>query len=95
MIHQALGSDDVENAVNRVFARSEPLNLSQGILQKLAVLRERALLVLPVRGVHWNDWGCEERIMKSLQHAGQCGLDLESSGGLFNSLLKRNVAGSA
>jgi mannose-1-phosphate guanylyltransferase len=95
MMHRAIGSDDVENAVNQVFARSEPLNLSQGVLQKLAVLRERALLVLPVRGVHWNDWGCEERIIKSLQHAGQCGLDLESSGGLFNALLKRNVAGSA
>jgi mannose-1-phosphate guanylyltransferase len=95
VICQATGSDNLVNVVNHVFARSEPLNLSQGILQKLAVLRERALLVLPVRGVHWNDWGCEERITKTLEHTKQCGLSLESSGGLFTSLLKRNVAGSA
>lgn len=95
LICQAIGSDNLATVVNQVLARSEPLNLSQGILQKLAVLREQSLLVLPVRGVHWNDWGCEERIMKSLEHSGQCGLGMESSGGLFNSLLKRNVVGSA
>ncbi|HWH77815.1 MAG TPA: sugar phosphate nucleotidyltransferase [Candidatus Binatus sp.] len=92
---QAAGRNKFAKVINQVFAGSEPLNLSRGILQKLALLRERALLVLPVRGVHWNDWGREERIMQTLEHAKNCGLSLESSGDLFNSLLKRNVAGSA
>lgn len=94
-IYHAVGNAELENVVKQVFAQTEPFNLSTGFLETLPVQRGHDLLVLPVRGLHWSDWGSEARIMKTLEHAKDCSFALESSGGLFNSLLRRSVAGSA
>lgn len=66
-IYQAVGSANFEIAVKQVFAQAESFNLSTGFLEMLPLQRKRDLVVLPVRGVHWSDWGSEARIMKTLE----------------------------
>jgi mannose-1-phosphate guanylyltransferase len=91
----ARSTRDFEKRVKRAFDEIPPFNISKDFLEKLAAPRGRALVVLPVRGVHWSDWGSEERIMKTVKLAkGYC-VGLESSGAAFNSLLNESVAGSA
>ena len=94
-ICDAVGTAEFSDVVKQVFVRSEPLNLSKGLLENLPARQPRSLLVLPVRGVHWSDWGSEERIMKTLEQARDFSFALESSGELFDSLLTVSVAGSA
>lgn len=94
-ICRAVGGQNFGNVVKQVFAESEPLNLSRGLLEVIAVQRQRDLLVLPVRGVQWSDWGSEERIINTLAHPNYCRFGLESSGGSFDALLKRKAAGCA
>ena len=66
----AVGTAGLSDAVKQVFIRSEPLNLSKGLLENLAARQPRSLLVLPVRGVHWSDWGSKQRILASLKRTG-------------------------
>ena len=94
-IYHAVGSAQFTGVVSRVFLRSEPLNLSKGLLENLAAQHTRSLLVLPVRGVHCSDWGSEERIISTAGHAVNSGFGLESSSHLFNALPERKVAGGA
>ena len=94
-IYQAADSASFEKVVKQVFAQAESFNLSTGFLQRLPLQRERDLVVLPVRGVHWSDWGSEARIMKTLGLTENSRYSHESSGRLFNSLSRRGVAGSA
>jgi len=91
----AVGGQNFGNVVKQVFAESQPLNLSKGLLEVLAVQRKRSLLVLPVRGVHWCDWGSEERIINTLAHTNRCRFGLEPSGRLFDALLRGKAAGCA
>ena len=94
-ICRAVGGANLANIVKQVFAQSEPMNLSKGLLETLAMQRERALLVLPVRGVHWSDWGSEVRIMKALEHANTNSIGLESCSNLFKSFLNQKMVGGA
>jgi mannose-1-phosphate guanylyltransferase len=93
-ICDAVGTAGLSDAVRQVFVRSEPLNLSKGLLENLAAQQPRSLLVLPVRGVHWSDWGSEERIMSTAGHALNCRFGLESSSTPFNALRERSAAGA-
>jgi len=93
--NEASSKIDFEKRVKQAFDEIPPFNISKDFFEKLAAPRGRALVVLPVRGVHWSDWGSEERIMKTVNLAqGYC-VGLESSGAAFNSLLNESVAGSA
>jgi mannose-1-phosphate guanylyltransferase len=94
-IYDAVDSAGFTDVVKQVFAQSEPLNLSTGLLENLATQQTRSLLVLPVRGVHWSDWGSEERIMSTAGHAIHSSFGRESSSNLFNALLERKAAGTA
>jgi hypothetical protein len=71
------------------------MNLSKGLLETLAAKRDRTLLVLPVRGVHWSDWGSEDRIFNTMAHAKNCNAGFEWSVGWFNTLRMPKAAGSA
>ena len=93
-IYQAADSANFEKVVKQVFAQAESFNLSTGFLQMLPSQCERDLVVLPVRGVHWSDWGSEARIMETLGLTGNSSYGHESSSGSFNSLSRRGVAGS-
>jgi mannose-1-phosphate guanylyltransferase len=62
-IYDALDSSRFAPVVKRVFEKSGPLNLSKGILENIPAHKPHSLLVLPVRGVQWSDWGSAERIL--------------------------------
>jgi len=65
-ICDAVGSTDFLDVVRRVYADVEPINLSRGLLEALPTHRTSSLLMLPVRGVHWSDWGSEKRIVSEI-----------------------------
>jgi mannose-1-phosphate guanylyltransferase len=69
-ICDAVGTAELSDVVKQVFARSGPLNLSKGLLESLPARQPHSLLLLPVRGVHWSDWGSEQRILASLKRIG-------------------------
>jgi hypothetical protein len=48
----------------------QPVNLSKGLLELFPLERSPALCVLPVSGIHWSDWGSEQRIIHVLESAG-------------------------
>jgi hypothetical protein len=43
------------------------------LLELLPLERPAALCVLPVRGIHWSDWGSEQRIIHVLEDTGYAG----------------------
>jgi len=59
--------------MEEVYRQMEPVNFSQGILEPLSLQDPSPLWVLPVRGVHWSDWGSERRIMSVLQKTRRLG----------------------
>ena len=83
-ICDAVGTAEFSDVVKQVFLRSEPLNLSKGLLENLAAQQPRSLLVLPVRGVQWSDWGSEERIMSTAGYALDSQFGARSSGHPLN-----------
>jgi mannose-1-phosphate guanylyltransferase len=74
-IWKAIGTPSVGDVVKKVYEQVQPVNLSKGFLEILALQCPTRLLVLPVRGVQWSDWGSEQRIMTVLSKAGRldCG----------------------
>jgi mannose-1-phosphate guanylyltransferase len=92
---RAVGSRNWTHVVNQVFAQAQPMNLSKGLLEAVAAKRDGTLLVLPVRGVHWSDWGSEDRIFDTLAHAKDCKVGFELCGARLNSQRMPKVAGSA
>jgi mannose-1-phosphate guanylyltransferase len=72
-IWHAIGLPSVADVVKKAYEQVDPVNLSKGFLEILALDRPSRLLVLPVRGVEWSDWGSEQRIVTVLGGAGRLG----------------------
>jgi RNA polymerase sigma factor (sigma-70 family) len=72
-ISEAIGTAGETDAVGEAYKQLEPVNFSQELLEPLSLQRPSPLWVLPVRGVHWSDWGSESRIMSALQKTGHLG----------------------
>jgi mannose-1-phosphate guanylyltransferase len=72
-IAEAVAAGAETDAVEEAYRQLEPVNFSQGLLVPLSLQLPSPLLVLPVRGVHWSDWGSERRIMSALEKTGQLG----------------------
>ena len=72
-IRRAVGTPLVGNLVKEVYQQMYPVNLSKGLLERLPLERPPALCVLPVRGIHWSDWGSEQRIIRVLENTGYAG----------------------
>ena len=68
-IGKAVGSRREREVVEKVYRHLESVNFSRGLMERFALEQPSALLVLPVRGVYWSDWGSEHRIMSALQNA--------------------------
>jgi len=68
-IRDALGAHSLMRAMERIYERAQPVNLSKVILEELPRRCPSQLLVLPVRGVYWCDCGSEERMGEFLSHA--------------------------
>jgi mannose-1-phosphate guanylyltransferase len=56
-IAEAVGTGSETDVVEEVYRQLEPVNFSQGLLVPLSLQLPSPLLVLPVQGVHWSDWG--------------------------------------
>lgn len=72
-IRDALGAHSLIHAIARIYERTQPVNLSKGVLEELPRRCPSRLLVLPVRGVDWCDCGSEERMVKLLSNAAKPG----------------------
>lgn len=66
-ISQALGTERERSTIEESYRQMEAVNFSRGILEPISRLEPSPLLVLPVRGVLWSDWGSERRIVKTLR----------------------------
>ena len=80
-IAEALGTPNEQAAVETVYRTLSPINFSTGVLEVLPFEHRRALLVLPVRGVTWSDWGTAERLSGTLR-ALVASNDVQSASGL-------------
>jgi mannose-1-phosphate guanylyltransferase len=69
-IVKALGTTDEERVVERVYRELRPFNFSTSVLEYLPFEYRQSLLVLPVRGVTWSDWGSPERLVTGLKKIG-------------------------
>jgi hypothetical protein len=69
-IQNSLGTACHHEVVRDVYAQLEPMNLSRIFLESLASEHGSGLTVIPVRGVHWSDWGSKDRIVAALLKAG-------------------------
>lgn len=72
-IEGVIGSSREAGVVNEAYRSLHPVNFSRGLLEGFPSEKEGGLLVLPVRGVSWSDWGSEERILKALKKAAALG----------------------
>ena len=69
-ILDALGTTDEHDVVEKVYQSLPPINFSKKVLEVLPFEHRRGLLVLPVRGVTWSDWGTPEHLSSTLRHLG-------------------------
>lgn len=65
-ILRVIGSPTEADAVAEIYRRMETVNFSRGVLEMISPGQSLSLLVVPVRGVLWSDWGTEARIMRVL-----------------------------
>ena len=66
-IQEAIGTPDEQRVTERVYQALPRINFSKGVLEVLPFEHRRALCVLPVRGVTWNDWGTADHLSNSLR----------------------------
>jgi hypothetical protein len=69
----AIGTDDEQRVIEEVYRNLSSLNFSRGVLEVLSSAHRQALVVLPVPGVTWSDWGSSDRLSSMLRQLGQAG----------------------
>jgi len=69
-IRRAIGTPREQAVVEDVYRRLAPTNLSRDVLELAAGTPWASLVVAPMRGVVWSDWGCEDRIWQVLSQMG-------------------------
>jgi mannose-1-phosphate guanylyltransferase len=65
-VRRAIGTPGEERVVEEVYRDLAPANFSQTVLAAMPGRRSPSLVVLPVRGLFWSDWGSEQRIANAL-----------------------------
>jgi mannose-1-phosphate guanylyltransferase len=69
-VQAAIGTAREQETTEMVYRSLMPVNFSTQILQSDAAPRLARLLVLPVRGVGWSDWGSAARLTADLERMG-------------------------
>ena len=90
-IGDAIGNPAETDILAQVYRNMEPVNFSAGLLEKFSVDNRAQLLVVPVLGVLWSDWGSERRLTAVLKRIGL----LEPANGLpaaYPSMFKESSA---
>jgi mannose-1-phosphate guanylyltransferase len=70
-IEKALGKPHFPDVVQNVYRELTPTNFSTSVLELLSKKQSSGLTVLPLHGVHWSDWGSEQRIIATLKQIGE------------------------
>jgi mannose-1-phosphate guanylyltransferase len=65
-IEEAMGKAQFPDVVRDVYKGLTPTNFSRSVLEVLSAKHSSGLAVLPLRGVHWSDWGSKQRILATL-----------------------------
>ena len=66
-ILDGVGTPAAADVIKDVYTHLKPVNFSHGLLESLSSQRPCPVLVLPVHGIYWSDWGSEERIVSILR----------------------------
>ena len=66
-IRRAIGTVHEQAVTEEIYRTLEPLNFSKGVLERMEPDDPLQVAVLPVRGVHWSDWGSEQRLVAGLE----------------------------
>jgi mannose-1-phosphate guanylyltransferase len=69
-IGRAVGTPHEQPVVEEIYRQLEPTNFSRQVLEPLASKPDAALVMAPMRGAGWSDWGSEERIVRMLDERG-------------------------
>jgi mannose-1-phosphate guanylyltransferase len=77
-ISSAIGTSRESQVIEEAYAQLGPINFSRDLIEPLASKRRERLVVLPVTGVFWSDWGSEERIEACLERRIGAPADVES-----------------
>jgi mannose-1-phosphate guanylyltransferase len=77
-IADVVGRWGERNTIAEIYRQMEAVNFSRGVLEPVSRLSPSPLLVLPVRGVLWSDWGSEQRIIDALDKSGLPARHLEA-----------------
>ena len=70
-IQNAIGTADEQRVIEQVYQKLPSLNFSKGVLEVLSFEHRQALVVLPVPGVTWSDWGTNNRLSSMLRQLGE------------------------
>jgi mannose-1-phosphate guanylyltransferase len=62
-IRQAIGTSREQAVAEAVYRTLDPVNFSKGVLEHMAPDDPLQVAVIPARGVFWNDWGSEQRVL--------------------------------
>jgi mannose-1-phosphate guanylyltransferase len=62
----AIATTDEQLVAEGIYQQLPSLNFSKGVLEALPFEHRNSLLVLPVRGVTWSDWGASDRLVSTL-----------------------------
>jgi len=84
-VQEAIGTACEQETTEAAYRSLVPMNFSTSILQTAVAHRIARLLVLPVCGVGWSDWGSAARLTAGLEHI---------SGSTWNNPLHAVVAGN-
>jgi mannose-1-phosphate guanylyltransferase len=70
-ILKAIGTPDEQRVLDAVYHELGPINFSTAVLEVLPFEYRQDLLVLPVHGVTWSDWGSADRLLADLKKISQ------------------------
>lgn len=70
-ILKAIGTPDEQRVLEAVYHELKPINFSTAVLEVLPFEHRQDLLVLPVPGVTWSDWGSADRLLTGLKKISQ------------------------
>jgi mannose-1-phosphate guanylyltransferase len=70
-IRRAIGTGREQAVTEEIYRALTPVNFSTELLQRITLDDPLRVSVMPVRGVWWNDWGSEQRLVSDLEKWGE------------------------
>ena len=66
-IRGGIGSPRESEIVDEAYEDTRPVDFSRQVLEVISLWHPAHLLVLPVHGVHWCDWGSARRVLNAIR----------------------------